>query len=91
MKRVPLRDLRNFTSNVLQRVKEGEILEITDRGRPVARLVPIELDEWGQLQALGLVEPREEEGDPLEIEPVAPAPGVPLASEILARLRADER
>jgi prevent-host-death family protein len=91
VRQVPLRDLRNFTSRVLARVKSGEVLEITDRGRPVARIVPIELDQWGQLEALGLVEPRAEEGDLLDIEPVDPIPGVPLPSEILAQLRAGER
>lgn len=91
VQQVPLRDVRNFTARVLERVKAGEVLEITERGRPVARLVPIELDHWGQLEALGLVEPRAEEGDPLDVEPVDPVPGVPLPSAILARLRAGER
>jgi antitoxin (DNA-binding transcriptional repressor) of toxin-antitoxin stability system len=36
-----MRELRNRTSDVLRRVEEGEELEITVNGRPVARLVPM--------------------------------------------------
>ncbi len=88
---VPLRELRNYTSRVLDRVKRGAILEITERGRVVARLVPAEADQWEQLRALGLVEPAEQPGEPLDIEPLEPVPGVPLPSEVLRQLRADER
>ena len=88
---VPVRELRNFTSRVLDRVKRGDILEITERGRVVARLVPAEADHWEQLRALGLVEPAEEPSNPLDIEPIEPVPGVPLPSEVLRQLRADER
>jgi prevent-host-death family protein len=38
---IPLRELRNHTSEVLRRVEEGEDLEVTVNGRPVARLVPM--------------------------------------------------
>jgi prevent-host-death family protein len=38
---IPLRELRNHTSEVLRRVEEGEELEVTVNGRPVARLVPM--------------------------------------------------
>ena len=88
---VPIRELRNFTARVLARVKHGEIIEITERGRPVARLVPAEADQWAQLYALGLLDPAEDPGDPLEFEPLELAPGLPLPSETLRRMRADER
>ena len=35
-----MRDLGQNVSRVLARVKKGESLVVTDRGRPVARLVP---------------------------------------------------
>lgn len=38
---IPLRELRNNTSEVLHRVEDGEELDITVNGRPVARLVPL--------------------------------------------------
>jgi prevent-host-death family protein len=39
---IPLRELRNNTSEVLRRVEDGEELEVTVNGRPVARLVPMQ-------------------------------------------------
>ncbi len=38
---VPLRDLRNQTSEVLRRVEAGERLVVTVDRRPVAELVPL--------------------------------------------------
>lgn len=38
---VAARDLRNRTADVLRRVESGEPVTITNRGRPVARLVPV--------------------------------------------------
>jgi prevent-host-death family protein len=42
MAEIPLRELRNNTSEVLRRVEDGEELEVTVNGRPVARLVPMQ-------------------------------------------------
>lgn len=38
--RIPVRELRNQTSEVLRRVEAGETLEVTVNNRPVALLVP---------------------------------------------------
>lgn len=38
---VPVRELRNNTSDVLRRAELGEEITITVRGRPVAALVPV--------------------------------------------------
>lgn len=37
-----MRDLRDHLSRYLDRVPAGEELTVTDRGRPIARLVPVE-------------------------------------------------
>ena len=42
MATVPQRELRNHTAEVLRRVEQGEHVEITVNGRPVAELRPIE-------------------------------------------------
>ena len=42
MKRVGVAELKNNLSRHLRVVEGGEVLEITDHDRPVARLVPIE-------------------------------------------------
>lgn len=38
--RIGIRELREGLSGALRRVRTGETLEITDRGRPIARIVP---------------------------------------------------
>ncbi|MDN5327287.1 MAG: hypothetical protein PWP41_1983 [Moorella sp. (in: firmicutes)] len=42
MEQIGIRKMKAFMSQYIKRVKEGETLIITVRGRPVARLVPIE-------------------------------------------------
>ena len=42
MKRVGVAELKNGLSRHLRAVEGGEVLEITDHDRPIARLVPIE-------------------------------------------------
>lgn len=42
MDRVGVRDLNQNTSRYLARVKAGETIEVTEHGRPVARLVPVQ-------------------------------------------------
>ena len=41
MDRIGVRELRQHASRYLARVANGEAIEVTDRGRPVARLVPV--------------------------------------------------
>ena len=38
---VGLRDLRHHTSAVLARVRHGETIDVTEHGRPIARIVPV--------------------------------------------------
>ena len=41
MVQIGVRQLREGLSRALRRVSAGETLEVTDHGRPVARLVPV--------------------------------------------------
>jgi prevent-host-death family protein len=41
VKRIGIRELNQNASKVIDRVRNGEVIEVTDRGRPVARVVPI--------------------------------------------------
>jgi prevent-host-death family protein len=45
---VGIRELRQNLSKYLERVVRGETLQVTDRGRPVAVLAPLQRD--GQLE-----------------------------------------
>jgi len=40
-KQIGIRELNQHASRVIDRVRNGEVIEVTDRGRPVARVVPI--------------------------------------------------
>jgi prevent-host-death family protein len=54
MKAVPVRELQREIRAILDRVEHGESLEITRRGRPVARLIPakgVRAEAWPDLAA----------------------------------------
>jgi prevent-host-death family protein len=92
MARVGVRELRQNASAVLRRVLAGESIEITQRGRPVAMIVPLPepTDVIERLVAEGRARPAK--GNLLDLPPpLKPKPGSMLPSEALAELRADER
>ncbi len=91
MTSVGVRMLRQRASELLRLVERGETVEITDRGRPVALLMP--MPEGGPLErmrAAGEIESATEDPDDLP-EPLVLAPGAEPPSSVLGRLRSDER
>lgn len=88
MDRIGVRELRQNASRYLARVAKGEAIEVTDRGRPVARLVPVPSGEnaLADLISSGRLKTPEDESDFEDAMDF----GVE-ASERLARMRADER
>lgn len=94
MNQVGVRELRQNASALLRRVQAGETLEVTDRGRPVARLVPVKLmGPMDQLIAEGRATAARYslEESLRRFPPVPRPPGTRPASEILAEMREDER
>jgi prevent-host-death family protein len=90
MASVGVRELRQRASELLRRVEDGESIEITDRGRPVAVLSPLPPDPVERLRAAGDLLPSD--GDLSDLpEPLTLASGVESPSAVLARLRRDER
>lgn len=90
MERVGIRELRQNATAVLRRVAAGEVVEVTDRGRAVARIVPMhEASRLEQLLAEGRASGAT--GDLLDVKPMRRVAGKPLLSEILAGMRTDER
>jgi prevent-host-death family protein len=89
---VGVRELRDRMSGYLARVRAGETIEITDRGRPVAMLVPPPSDRaaLSELIATGHLTMPERPWRPGRAKVSVP-PGTPAPSEVLAELRADER
>lgn len=88
MKTIGVRELRQHASRYLEEVAAGESIEITDRGHPVARLVPITSDPWRDLINAGEVV---EAARPMNIDDLKPTAYPHSASETLERLRHDER
>jgi prevent-host-death family protein len=90
MERIGIRELRQHASRWVRRAAAGESFEVTDRGRPVARLVPLTAaDGIERLRAEGRTTPPTR--TPVDDPPLEPRPGVPLPSEILETMRSDER
>ena len=88
MKTIGVRELRQYASKYLEEVAGGESIEITDRGHPVARLVPITSDPWEDLINAGEVV---KAAQLLNTDDLEPAAYPHSASENLDRLRSDER
>jgi prevent-host-death family protein len=89
---VGLRELRHRTSEVLARVRHGETIDVTEYGRLIARIVPVEEREpapvLDRLIAAGRVK--------LGVRPgyrprMRPAAGADRLGEALAELRDEER
>jgi prevent-host-death family protein len=91
---IGVRELRQHASLYVDLAEKGYTVDITNRGRLVARLVPArELESpLERLLAAGILEPAEDPGDLLDVEPGPPVPpGHPTASEILLQMREEER
>lgn len=93
--RVGIRELKGHASALIRRVAAGETITVTDRGRPVARIVPLRGDEawWDEMIEEGRLVPATRDlVQVLEENPPPPLmPGERSPFEALMELRADER
>jgi prevent-host-death family protein len=91
MTTIGVRELRQHASRWLARVRAGESITITDRGTPIARLVPL-TDRGGLDDLIADGDATPGEGDLLVTIADAGGPSKgPSLSERLDRIRADER
>lgn len=83
---VGIRELKNGLSGYIDRVREGEEVIVTDRGRPVARLSPLGAaqDRLAELVAAGVVRPPSSPGRYLPKRRIAAKGSV---SELVAEQR----
>ncbi len=91
---IGVRELRQHASVYIDLAERGFTVDITNRGRLVAQLVPVRepSSPLERLMAAGVLEPAEDPGDLLDVEPGPPVPpGQPTASQILLQLREEER
>ncbi len=95
MTSIGIRELRQNASKYIAMVKQGESIEITDHGQPVAVLAPLPppAEETGfeRLVRLGIVTPAKVEGGVAGLTPRPMRPGQRPPSEILQEMRDDER
>ena len=90
MKTAGIRELKQNASSVVAQAAAGEIITITDRGRPVARMVPIGGTALEELVAAGRARPPRTDLATLG-PPPRRGPGELDLSTALAALRAAER
>lgn len=83
---VGIRELRAKLSSYLDRVKTGEDVIVTERGRPVARIsAPDGMDTLARLIAAGRVTPPRKPKTPIREEDLVPVRG--SVTEILLQQR----
>ncbi len=90
MSTVGIRALKQNASEVVRRAAAGDVITVTDRGRPVAQIVPIRKTRLDEMRDAGLV--REATKKPWDLTlPTATADGDRSWSEVLQDMRDDER
>lgn len=87
---VGIRALQQNASAVVSRAAAGEVIEITDRGRPVAQLTPVVQNRLAALVAAGLARPAKRRLRDLP-PPLPRGRRRPSLGEILAEARDAER
>jgi prevent-host-death family protein len=91
MTSVGVRELRQRASELLRLVEQGEIVEITDRGRPIARLTPLPGGTpLEKMRSSGEIEPASGEFNDLP-GPISLPDSVESPTAALRRLRNSER
>jgi antitoxin (DNA-binding transcriptional repressor) of toxin-antitoxin stability system len=80
---VGVRELRQNASKVLGLVKSGEIVIVTEWGKPVAEIRPIKPTSLQNLIDAGLITPAKDKFDPKVFEPLPNPDGRSLLAEFL--------
>ncbi|MGQ0624536.1 MAG: type II toxin-antitoxin system prevent-host-death family antitoxin [Sporichthyaceae bacterium] len=87
---VGIRALQQNASAVVSRAAAGEIVEVTDRGRPVAQLVPLARETLALLVSAGLARPARRRIRDLP-PPIQPPQGAAPLGRLLQESREHER
>lgn len=89
-KSVGVRELRQHASRVLELVKNGEVITVTDRGVPVAEITPIKKSKYQVLLESGAITPALEPFD-LELWNNTEGPRYPEGLELFLKERREAR
>ncbi|MGO4583203.1 type II toxin-antitoxin system Phd/YefM family antitoxin [Arthrobacter sp. 2RAF6] len=87
MTTIPHRELRNNSSKILERVKNGEIIDVTNNGEIAATLIPPSASPFERLLRSGGVRPAA--GSPVDFRLVPRIKSEMRTSDMLADLRGD--
>ncbi|MDQ2880643.1 MAG: type II toxin-antitoxin system prevent-host-death family antitoxin [Actinomycetota bacterium] len=85
---VGMRELSQHTAKIMALVREGKTVEVTDRGKIVARIVPAVDDRCDQLVAAGVIRPAKRPFDIAHLPEPALNPTRRTSEDWLADLRA---
>lgn len=84
---IPHRELRNQSSKILERVKNGETINVTNNGELAATLIPPTVSPFERLLLSGSVRPAATQ--PVDFQLIRRAKSDAGSAEILADLRGD--
>ena len=87
---VGVRELRQSASKLLDHVKDGLVIEITEHGVPVARLVPITKSLYEEYIEAGLIIPAKNPTTHFDM-PTFKLKGKKTSTQILMEIRAEAR
>ncbi len=91
MSSVGIRALKQNASQVVRDAAAGDVITITDRGVPVARLVPLRVSRLDEMRNAGLVVRATKSATDIPMPSARAAAGEPTLSETLHSMRDDER
>ena len=89
-KSVGIRELRQHASKVMDLVKNGEVIVVTERGIPVAQIAPVKKDKLQILIEQGAITPAKEPFDP-DLWNYSDLPPIPGALEFFLKERREAR
>ena len=87
MTTIPHRELRNQSSKILDRVKNGETIDVTNNGELAATLIPPSASPFERLLLAGLVRPAAK--DAVDFRALPRITSATSTAEILSDLRGD--
>ena len=86
MTTIPHRELRNQSSKILERVKNGEVIDVTNNGEVAATLIPPSSSPFERLLQAGSVRPAT---GPVDFRIIPRVKSQLSTAQILADLRGD--
>lgn len=86
MTTIPHRELRNQSSKILERVKNGETIDVTNNGEITATLIPPSVSPFERLLQAGQVRPA---SGPVDYRALPRITSASSTSEILDDVRGD--